>query len=208
MGNPGPEYEHTRHNFGFMVIDRMLELAAARKSMRLAKPGLSGEFQLDQVCLAQKTYLLLKPFTYMNLSGKAVAKVAGRFQVQPEAILVVHDELDLPLGRMKMKQGGGNGGHKGLVSIEDCLGKNDFFRLRLGVGRPEHSSQVTDYVLGEFAPDEADIAAQVIRAGIKGINIFTRRGPKDAVQFINSFRPAIATTEKDAGEKPGPREQS
>lgn len=188
LGNPGPEYAATRHNFGFLVVDAILDAARERKSMRLEALQKEGDLVLWSVALAGGTYLLLKPLTYMNLSGKAVARVCGRFGVQAQEVLVLHDELDLPLGRMKLKRAGGSNGHRGVDSIAEHLGTEDFLRLRLGIGRPQEFMPVPKWVLENF--NDADQAAvdAVVAAAFKGIGLLFRRGLAEATQFINAFR--------------------
>lgn len=139
LGNPGPEYIETRHNAGFWFID---EIATTPLSYQSKFKGLVGEMIQD----GRKIYLL-KPETYMNKSGESVLALAHFYKILPEEILVVHDELDLPPGIVKLKQGGGHGGHNGLKSIASCLGSNNFNRLRIGVGHPGDAKLVANYVL-------------------------------------------------------------
>ncbi len=144
LGNPGPEYDQTRHNAGALFVERLahaqgVSLVADRKYF-----GLVGKFSHQG-----KDVRLLIPTTYMNRSGQSVAALAGFFRIAPDAILVAHDELDMPPGVAKLKTGGGHGGHNGLRDIIAQLGnQNSFHRLRLGIGHPGHSSLVSGYVLG------------------------------------------------------------
>lgn len=188
LGNPGPKYARTRHNIGFMLVDHLLRMAAERKSMRLEKIEESGDYELWSAKFAGAFRLLAKPMTYMNLSGKAVSKICGRHTVPPGDVVVVHDELDLPTGRMKFKKGGGNNGHNGLESIQDCLNTPDFFRLRLGVGRPvEQYKDISDWVLEPFDDQTAAQLPEIIAHAAKGLDIFFRRGMGFAQQHVNSF---------------------
>ncbi|MFK0086910.1 aminoacyl-tRNA hydrolase [Pseudomonas sp. BJa5] len=145
LGNPGPEYEQTRHNAGALFVERIasaqrVNLTADRKYF-----GLTAKFSHQG-----NDVRLLIPTTYMNRSGQAVAALANFFRIEPDAILVAHDELDLPPGVAKLKKGGGHGGHNGLRDIIAQLGnKNDFHRLRLGIGHPGDSSRVSGFVLGK-----------------------------------------------------------
>ena len=145
LGNPGPEYEQTRHNAGALFVERIanaqrVNLTADRKYF-----GLTAKFSHQG-----KDVRLLIPTTYMNRSGQAVAALANFFRIPPDAILVAHDELDLPPGVAKLKKGGGHGGHNGLRDIIAQLGNNqDFHRLRLGIGHPGDSSRVSGFVLGK-----------------------------------------------------------
>jgi PTH1 family peptidyl-tRNA hydrolase len=158
LGNPGRGYERTRHNIGFLVAD---ELARRREgSFRSKFNGQLAEVRLDDLRLG-----LLKPETYMNVSGKSVAAARKFFKVDPGDLLVVHDDVDLEPGRLQARLGGGLAGHNGLRSIAGALGTQDFLRLRIGVGRPERGDPrpVADYVLSEFEP-EVDVDALVARA--------------------------------------------
>jgi len=188
LGNPGPEYAATRHNVGFFVIDDILAAARERKSMRLETVQNEGDYQLFSVTLGGKACLLAKPMTFMNLSGRAVARICGRHGVGLADVVVVHDELDLPVGRMKLKRGGGANGHRGVESIVEHLGSEDFLRLRLGIGRPEFSSAVSRFVLETFAPEELESVRAVCSAAHKGLTLMLRRGQGEATQFVNSFR--------------------
>src|SRR5262249_43935397 len=150
-GNPGREYERHRHNVGFRVVD--LLLGRARAAMTQTK----FDAEVAQGSLGGERVLLLKPQTFMNLSGRSVAGAARFYKVDPEDILVVHDELDLPFGRLQLKAGGGTGGHNGLRSILADLGEDSFARLRVGVGKPEgpHGKErVVGHVLGNFSAEE------------------------------------------------------
>jgi len=152
LGNPGPEYDQTRHNAGALFVERL----AAAKGVNLSADrkyfGLVGKFRHQG-----EDVRLLIPTTFMNRSGQAVAALAGFYRIPPESILVAHDELDMPPGVAKLKQGGGHGGHNGLRDIIARLGnQNNFHRLRLGIGHPGHSSLVTGYVLGRAPQSERE----------------------------------------------------
>ena len=148
LGNPGQEYEATRHNVGFWFVDQLadqLKISLAPQSKFFGKAGRAGELWL------------LQPTTYMNRSGQAVAALANFYKISPAEILVIHDELDLPPGGIRLKQGGGNGGHNGLKDIQAKLGTPDFWRLRLGIGHPRTlglSQQVADFVLHQPRKEE------------------------------------------------------
>ena len=158
LGNPGPGYARTRHNMGFLVAD---ELARRHDgSFRSKFNGQLAEVRVDGLRLA-----VLKPETYMNVSGKSVAAARKFFKVDPSALVVVHDDVDLVPGRLQARAGGGLAGHNGLRSIASALATQDFLRLRIGVGRPERGDRrpVSDYVLSEFEP-EFDVDALVARS--------------------------------------------
>ncbi len=144
LGNPGPTYSQTRHNIGFLTIDKILEKISAND---ISNKKFLGELY------KKGDLLLLKPTTFMNLSGKSVQAVANFYKIKPEDILVIHDDIDLPFGGVKLKKGGGHGGHNGLKSIDASVGK-EYNRLRLGVDKPEYKTQVPDYVLSEFNKEE------------------------------------------------------
>lgn len=158
LGNPGGGYARTRHNMGFLVVDEL-----ARRHDGSFRSKFSG--QLADVRLDGLRAALLKPETYMNVSGRSVRAATRFFKVDPSDLLVVHDDVDLETGRLQARLGGGLAGHNGLRSIAGALGTQDFLRLRIGVGRPERGDRrpVADYVLSEFEP-EVDVDALVARA--------------------------------------------
>ncbi len=146
LGNPGPTYAMHRHNIGWRVIDRLVSDHEARN---ISKSSFHGELY------RHGNLLFLKPTTYMNLSGKSVQAVKNFFKMDTEDIVVIHDDIDLPFGAIRFKEGGGHGGHNGLRSIDEAIGKA-YRRVRIGVGRPEHKTQVADYVLHDFSPVESE----------------------------------------------------
>lgn len=146
LGNPGREYEHTKHNIAWELFDQHPILRSA-----VWKKKFKGEW-CEAIVRGQKTYFL-KPLTFMNLSGESVQPMASFFQVHPSAILVIHDELDLPFGQIHFKMGGGLAGHNGLKSIAASLGTDEFGRMRIGIGRPVHGT-VSDWVLGGFSKEQ------------------------------------------------------
>jgi PTH1 family peptidyl-tRNA hydrolase len=149
LGNPGREYERTRHNAGWLALDEL-----ARRHGGSWRSKFSGS--LAEVRLGDAKLALLKPETYMNESGRSVGAAARFFKVEPEQVLVVHDDVDLDSGRLQARSGGGLAGHNGLRSLAQHLGSQDFLRLRIGVGRPGRGDQrsVADWVLSPFAPEE------------------------------------------------------
>jgi len=151
LGNPGKEYERTRHNAGYWWVDA---IAAARRATWKKETKFSG--WTSRVDEDGAEFLLLKPSTYMNESGRSVSAVMRFFKIDPGQMLVVHDELDLPPGAVKMKRGGGTGGHNGLTDIADSLDSKDFWRLRVGIGHPGDKDLVADYVLDKARRVEQD----------------------------------------------------
>ncbi len=171
LGNPGREHANTRHNVGWMVVDELARRHGG--SFRSKFSGQLAETRIDDARVA-----LLKPETYMNVSGRSVQPAARFFKVEPDALLVVHDEGDFDLGRLQARRGGGLAGHNGLRSIAQQLGTQEFLRLRIGVGRPERGDPrpLADYVLSDFEPHDdaeaivaraADAVETVVRDGLE-----------------------------------------
>jgi len=162
LGNPGRSYANNRHNIGFMCVNHFARTQGIRFDRKQGQARIgSGEIAGSQVVLA-------KPQTYMNSSGESVSRLVKRFKVTPGDLLVIHDDLDLPLGKIRIRHGGSSGGHKGITSIISWLETQDFARLRVGIGRPIVGSaeiaeaDIVGYVLGEFTPDEKQIVAEAI----------------------------------------------
>jgi len=178
LGNPGREHERDRHNVGWMVVDELARRTDARWRGKFS--GQLAEVRLDGLRLA-----LLKPETFMNDSGRSVAAAARFFKVEPEAMLVVHDDVDLESGRLQARAGGGLAGHNGLRSLAQALGTQDFLRLRIGVGRPGRGDprSVADYVLSPFAVEQ-DAEALVSRSA-DAIETLAREGVEAAQQRFN-----------------------
>jgi PTH1 family peptidyl-tRNA hydrolase len=184
LGNPGREYERHRHNIGFMVVEALLPRAKAELNQE------KFQARVGQGTLGSERILFLEPQTYMNLSGRSLAEAARFYKVAVEDILVIHDELDLPFGRLQLKAGGGTGGHNGLKSSVQSLGADGFIRLRFGIGKPEGPNakeRVAGYVLSNFDDGErrqleeqigraADMAETWAREGLAtAMNRFNRR---------------------------------
>lgn len=189
LGNPGSRYADTRHNIGFMVIDaliRQLEETFPGCSERIVKP--KGSYELFRVHVFAKTWLLLKPMTYMNLSGEAAGPLAAFYKLKAQNILVIHDELDLPLGRIKFKQGGGLAGHNGLKSLEDCLGSRDFIRLRLGIDKPEQG-EIVNYVTSRFKPVEMQALNKTLSEAVFALLSYMENGLSEAMRKANADAP-------------------
>jgi PTH1 family peptidyl-tRNA hydrolase len=178
LGNPGREYADTRHNVGFMVAEELARRHGG--SWRAKFSGDLAEMRLDGLRLA-----VLKPQTYMNESGRSVGAAVRFFKVEPEALLVVHDEVDREPGRLQARLGGGLAGHNGLRSVAQHLGTPEFARLRIGVGRPERGDPrpVADFVLSPFSP-EVDVEALVARAA-DAVETVAREGVEEAQNRFN-----------------------
>jgi PTH1 family peptidyl-tRNA hydrolase len=152
LGNPGTEYEKTRHNAGFWWVDA---IAHAKRATWKKETKFSG--WTSKVEEGGLDFALLKPATYMNESGRSVGKYLQFYKLEPGAMIVVHDELDLPPGTVRLKRGGGTGGHNGLEDLSEVLGTRDFWRLRIGIGHPGHKDLVPDYVLKKARRDEQEL---------------------------------------------------
>ncbi|WP_301098292.1 aminoacyl-tRNA hydrolase [Otariodibacter sp.] len=184
LANPGTKYEETRHNAGEWLINeitRQYSVSLKEESKYFGK--------VAKINSAQGEVRLLVPTTFMNLSGKAVGALANFYRIKPEEILVAHDELDLPPGVAKIKQGGGHGGHNGLKDIIANLGNNkNFYRIRIGIGHPGHKDLVASYVLGKPSPtDKSLIDAAVDEAG-RCMDILFKEGIVKATNRLNAFR--------------------
>ncbi|MCL1918262.1 MAG: aminoacyl-tRNA hydrolase [Peptococcaceae bacterium] len=166
LGNPGIGYEGTRHNVGFLVLDQW------SKGHKLSyKSRFRGKFAEERV--ADGKVLLLKPQTYMNLSGMAVAEMSGFYQLDPRDILIVHDDIDLALGKLRLRAQGSAGGHNGLKSIQTHLGTTEYWRLKIGVGRPG-GEDVAEYVLSPFAKAERKDLEEVVAKGVEFLELWLR----------------------------------
>ena len=179
LGNPGRQYEGTRHNIGFMVAG-----ALAQKADLQWRSSSRFEAHYSKGVVARRQVVLVKPQTYMNLSGQAVQALAHFYGVETGQIVAVHDDVDLEPGRLKVKSGGGDGGHKGIRSMAGTLGSPVFFRVRCGIGRPE-VGDVTNYVLHAFSDEEAEqLENQIVRAS-RAVSCLMTRGLRDAMNRFN-----------------------
>ncbi|MCE2659427.1 MAG: aminoacyl-tRNA hydrolase [Rubrivivax sp.] len=167
LGNPGPEYQDTRHNVGFWWVDELAQrLKLSLQSDRAYFGRVARLNRPDHGPL-----WLLQPQTYMNLSGKSVAALARFFKIEPAQILVVHDELDIPPGQLKLKRGGGHGGHNGLRDIHAQLGSPDYWRLRLGIGHPGVKAEVADYVLRKPPASERELIERAMADSMAAVDL-------------------------------------
>ncbi|MDQ7783125.1 MAG: aminoacyl-tRNA hydrolase [Desulfomonilaceae bacterium] len=182
LGNPGRAYSLHRHNAGFHVVDELAAQENGSWSRNREKTIICGiEIESQRVILA-------KPQTYMNLSGKAVAPLLQRENADPSRLVVVHDDLDIALGRIRIKVGGGDGGHKGIRSIADSLRFRDFIRVRLGIGRPPEGVPAEEFVLTVFSPDEQPTARALITAGAQAVRLIVASGVEEARNTVHSGR--------------------
>lgn len=188
LGNPGSQYADSRHNSGFIVVDAMAAVVAER--------GVSAGFsdfrkisplvEMASFSLEGSKIILAKPLTYMNLSGRAVRFLLDFYKLKPENICVFHDDIDLDFGRIKVKRGGGSGGHNGLRSVDDFVGR-EYWRVRIGIGRPEGRNDVASYVLHRFREDEMIEIQQIAQKISENIGIFLN-DPKKLEQKLNGER--------------------
>ncbi len=184
LGNPGPEYEGTRHNAGFWWIDAVSRQLKAPLQMDKGYHGL-----LARTSVNGQTVWLLEPQTYMNLSGKSVAALARFFKITPQEILVAHDEMDVVPGEVKLKLGGGHAGHNGLRDIHAQLGTGDYWRLRLGVGHPGIKSEVVNWVLKKPSPDHRIAIEQGIDRALKALPHLLAGEMDKATMLVHTSKP-------------------
>jgi PTH1 family peptidyl-tRNA hydrolase len=184
LGNPGSEYANHRHNIGFQVVDH---LARNHRLTFARQKGAKARIATGQI--GERQVLLAKPQTFMNLSGKAVARLSRANQVPPERILVVYDDLDLPLGRLRLRPEGGSGGHKGMRSIIELLGTQKFPRLRLGIDRPPGRLDPAEYVLQPFVDQEADTVAKMVEWAVAAVEHWLAEGIVVAMDHFNQPLP-------------------
>lgn len=197
LGNPGTEYEATRHNAGFWWIDAVARKLGTSLTHERSYHGLVARVNRP-VPGVETPVWLLQPQTYMNLSGKSVAPLARFFKIEPSEILVVHDELDLPPGQIKMKQGGGHAGHNGLKDIAAQLGSPDFWRLRLGIGHPGVRTEVAGYVLRKPPAAELDLLQAGIERSLPALEALLRGDMASAMRKVHAKPPAPPAEPKPA----------
>jgi PTH1 family peptidyl-tRNA hydrolase len=192
LGNPGPQYAETRHNIGFMVLDELARRwGPVRKKTRVKFGGrwfnrFPGAIQSVRGPDGVKNpVFLLWPLTYMNRSGHAVSRATGTLDTEPQRIVVIHDDVDLALGRIKVKRGGGTGGHKGLDSIVAALDTRAFARVRCGVGRPMGGVEVTDHVLSPFDHAEQSTLEEMLDTAGHAAEMILTEGPVAAMNRFN-----------------------
>jgi len=179
LGNPGEEYRTTRHNVGFRVVD----VVAARWNVDIRRP----EFRAltAEAMLGRSMVLLMKPQTFMNSSGRSVAEALTNLALPPERLIAIYDDLDLPVGRIRVRPDGGTGGHRGVASLTEHLGTDAFARVRLGIGRPPEGCAVIDYVLSPFAADDAVEMARVVSRAADAVECIVTDGIVAAMEAFN-----------------------
>ncbi len=177
LGNPGTEYAETRHNIGFMAVDNIVH----RYSFGNFKSKFKGEYAEGNI--QKEKVMVLKPTTYMNLSGESVRAICQFFKIPTENVIVFHDDMDLPVGKIKVKTGGGSGGHNGIKSIDTHLG-NNYMRVRIGVSKPERKEQVVDWVLSNFSSTDKTILADELDLVADNMSLLLQ---KDSEKFMNKI---------------------
>ena len=179
LGNPGKKHQRTRHNLGFLVVDRV----ASGNRIAIKKKrydSLIGDWQTNE-----EKILLVKPQTYMNHSGEVVKHLFRSFPVAVQDLVVIHDDLDLPFGRIRIRPRGGAGGHRGVLSILESLGEEGFFRVRVGIGRPPPGMDPTDFVLDRFSPQEISQLDEVVSKAADAVECLLEEGSRRAMEKFN-----------------------
>jgi PTH1 family peptidyl-tRNA hydrolase len=182
LGNPGVAYDNTRHNAGFLVIEAL----ADRYAIPLNKKKFNAVFGRGTVGGAD--VILAKPLAYMNRSGQPVRQLADYYKISHRDVLIIHDDIDLAFGRLKIKEKGGDGGHKGVRSIIDALSSDVFVRVRIGIGRSEKQRNVSDHVLSKFLPDELAVIRQLIMRARDAVVTILCEGAKEGMNRFNDRR--------------------
>lgn len=183
LGNPEPKYLQTRHNIGFMVVDALAEAWGLSWQEQKRFQGLFSE----GIARGGKKIRLLKPLTYMNLSGRSVRAVIDWYKLPMDSILVVYDDLDLPVGRLRLRRSGSAGGHNGMKSIISHLGGQDFPRLRIGIGKSDLSNDTVSHVLGKFTPSEKPVINEVIDVAVAAIELSLKEDIEKAMNRYNNY---------------------
>lgn len=179
LGNPGKSYSETRHNLGFMIIDRI----AAQRAISVTENVCNS--LVGEGSVAEEKIVLVKPQTFMNRSGSAVASLAREYGVGADALVVINDDIDLPFGRIRIRPNGGAGGHRGLISILEELGGAPFQRVRVGIGRPPLGTDPVDYVLAPFSAHEKEQLSAVVDRAAESVICLVQQGPEQAMAQYN-----------------------
>jgi PTH1 family peptidyl-tRNA hydrolase len=198
LGNPGKRYENTRHNAGFLVADRL----AGRWSTTF--DGKQFSALLGKTRIHDRPVILAKPQTFMNRSGHTAASLRGYYKVPDEQVVVVHDDVDIPFGQVRVKRGGGHGGHNGLRDLKRFLGTGEFPRVRFGVSRPPPQWDTADYVLSKWAPEEAERLQELVDRAADAVEVVIRDGVTAAMNTFNE-RPRNESSEPPDGAGGGAR---
>lgn len=179
LGNPGRQYEYTRHNAGFMAVDRL----AADHGMLIQRRKFEALYEKGRV--EGREVIIAKPQTFMNLSGPCLRSLADFFRIRREALIVVHDDIDIAFERLKINERGGDGGHKGIRSIINAFGGEQFVRVRMGVGRPGNGGDAAEHVLHEFSPDEKNLLGGILQRTCEAIETILTMGTQEGMNRYN-----------------------
>ena len=179
LGNPGKEYENTRHNTGFMVLDRLSEKLNIEMTQNKFK-GLYGKSKYKG-----EDVILLKPQTFMNLSGESVREIVDFYNIEPEKVIVIYDDIDTEKGKIRIRKKGGPGSHKGMISVINELKTEDFPRIRVGIGQPEHKNDMINYVIGKIPEDEEKILIQGVKKAAEAVEEILKNGIDIAMNKFN-----------------------
>ena len=179
LGNPGRKYRFTRHNTGFLVIDEL----ASRNGVDLEERRYKARF--GRGLIKEHEAILAKPLTFMNLSGLAVGRIMKVFNLKEKDLIVIHDDVDIDFGRIRIRHGGGHGGHKGIESIQDLLGDSGFTRIKVGIGRPKEYTDLNDYVLEPFSDDERIPLREIIGRATESVETLICEGVQVAMSRFN-----------------------
>ncbi len=186
LGNPGRDYHWTRHNLGFLLIERLAE----RHGIDLGKRGMKSLYGRGKI--GGENVILAKPQTFMNLSGEAVQRLLRFFKIPPEDLIVLHDDLDLPFGKIRIRLQGGHGGHKGIDSIIEALGVGGFVRFKVGIGRPDRAGQdPADFVLEPLSKGEREEFKEMINRKVEAVEVLLLAGPHEAMNRYHKDREGV-----------------
>jgi PTH1 family peptidyl-tRNA hydrolase len=191
LGNPGKEYRLNRHNAGFHCIDRLADGNSIKLKTKLCQ-SLTGTGRI-----AGEDVVLARPATFVNLSGNAAASLLKRFKCTPQDLIVIHDDLDLPTGRIRVRLGGSSGGHRGIKSIIQAVGSQDFNRVRIGISRPmlgprdDYESEIVDYVLGNFSREEDELIQPALDLACEAVSVILEEGIEAAMNRFNRRRAGL-----------------
>ena len=190
LGNPGREYHGTRHNLGFRLLDEL----AREHQIPLGRRGLKSVYGRGRI--ARTEVILAKPQTYMNLSGEAVQRLLHFFKIPPQDLITLHDDLDLPWGKIRIRIGGSSGGHRGILSIHEAIGSEAFIRLKIGIGRPVAPGRdLADYVLEPLTEGEKEELKDILKHAAEAVAVVLSRGPQEA---MNRFHMEKKETTRDS----------
>jgi len=193
LGNPGDRYKFSRHNMGFLVLNEVAE----KYEISLRRKKFDAD--MGEGIIAGMPVVLAKPRTFMNLSGVSVGQIVSFFKMDIKDVVVIHDDLDLVFGSIRVKEGGGHGGHKGLTSVIDRLGGREFIRVRIGIGKPALKAMVEDYVLSPFSRDEIEVLPDILHRGVGAVSEILNSGVQMAMCRFN-----VRHTGENKEEESGP----